>query len=993
VEAIRACLTAEDIALYLTSTATAIDLGALERHVDQCEPCRSSIAAAVRAGRGDDEAFEGADLKIGTPIGRYIVGAVRATGAMSHVLEASDPDLDRTVAIKIVRHRDAMDDERALREGRALARLTHPNVVTVFDVGVWAGGVFLAMELVRGQTVREWSTKPRDWRDIVRIYAAAARGLDAAHRVGLVHRDVKPDNLVLGDDGRVRVIDFGLAVDHARPDGTLGGTPAYMAPEQRGAPTANALSDQYALFVSLFETLEGQRPTDDVAFRRRVPAWLRALVQRGLRHAPVERHSDLAEVARRLERGLGRQRRAAIGAGIALASITSIIAVKVFSGDSVEPPPICRGGEAQLAGVWNAPRKHAMSAAFAAAHRPFADASRATTERLLDTYTARWVAAKTEACEATRVHGTQSEQLLDLRVACFDERLRDVDALVGVFEKADAKVVENAPRAAQQLPQIEGCADIAALTATIRPPSDPTIARKVTEIRKDLTSARASRDAGKLDDAAAAVSSLAERALALDYAPLVAEVLLLRGIVESDTTKVTAESTLSQAADRAEAGRADVIKAEAWTQLVRAATARAHYPDAHRHAGHATAALARLGGGHEDIAARLANYEGGAYTAEGDYAHALALHQRALEIRERIYGPDSPEVATALNSIANVHYNLGHYPDARPTYERSLAIRERVLGAMHPDVAGSHNNFAALLVSLNDFDGAIKHYLRAREIYDALLGKGNPRTAQILANLANVYHYAGRLDEALAALDEALPIQEKASGRDHPLVASALYIKGEIYGDQGKYDLASAAHTRALEIRRAALGEEHPDVAASHNALGLLAMRRGDPKTARKIFDDVLAIQNKLSPDGLDIAQTLSYAADAHLETGDMRGALRMYERGLALDEKHLGPNHPDLAIDLTGIGIARHRLGDARAALEVLERALILSKAPNADRAARARTELATADALWASGGDRRRARELAETARAAFVKVGAGAKTELVQVDRWLASHVVAR
>ncbi|MBS1122410.1 MAG: serine/threonine kinase family protein [Deltaproteobacteria bacterium] len=988
--AIRSCLTAEDIAVYLTSTATAIDLGALERHVDQCEPCRASIAAAVRAGRGDNEEPDAADLQIGTPIGRYIVRAVRGTGAMSHVLEASDPDLDRTIAIKIVRHRDAMDDERALREGRALARLTHPNVVTVFDVGVWTGGVFLAMELVRGQTVREWLATPRAWRDIVRIYAAAARGLDAAHRVGLVHRDVKPDNLVLGDDGRVRVIDFGLAVDHARPDGTLGGTPAYMAPEQREHPAANALSDQYALFVSLYEALEGQRPADDVAVRRRVPAWLRALVQRGLRRAPAERHSDLAEVARRLERGLGRRRRGAIVAGLALASITSIAAVKVVGGESAEGPPICRGAEAQLAGVWSEPRKRAMSMAFAAARRPFADASLATAERLLDTYTSRWVAAKTEACEATRVHGTQSEQLLDLRVACLDERLRGVDALVGVFEKADAKVVENAPRAAQQLPQIEGCADTAALTAPIRPPSDPATARKVAEVRQELAFARASRDAGKFDVAAVAVSSLVTRALALQYAPLIAEVLLLQGVIESDSSKATAESTLSQAADRAEAGRADVVKAEAWTQLVRAAAVRAHYPDAHRHAGHATAALARLGGGHEDIAARLANYEGGAYTAEGDYVHALALHQRALEIRERINGADSPEVATALNSIANVHFNLGHYRDARPAYERSLAIRERVLGAMHPDVAGSHNNLAVLLVSLDDFDAAIAHFLRARVIYDSLLGPGNPRTAQILANLAGVYRDAGRFDEALAALAEALPIQEKASGSDHPLVASALYIKGEIYGDQGKYDLALAAHTRALEIRRAALGDDHPDVAASHDALGLLAMRRGDAKTARKIFDDVLAIQNRIAPDSLDIARTLSYAADAHLETGDVRGALRMYERGLAIDEQQLGPAHPDLAIDLTGVGIARHRLGDARAALEALERALTLAEAPNAERVVRGRAELAAADALWDAGGDRHRARKLAEAAHAAFAKAGAGAKNELAQVERWLASHV---
>jgi serine/threonine protein kinase len=273
----------------------------------------------------------------GTVIGRYVVLARLGAGAMGVVLAAYDPELDRKVALKLLRPRggDAgAARARLQREAQALAKLNHSNVVAVHDVGVHAGHVFVAMEFVDGQTLGAWTqSAPRSWRDVVGVFEAAGRGLAAAHASGLVHRDFKPDNVMIGKDGRVRVMDFGLArategaVEPARAGdlpadksdilatpltqtGAMMGTPAYMAPEQFGGLEVTTRSDQFGFCVALFEALYGERPfggetlgalafnategnVRDVGRTRDVPMWLRRVVLRGLSPRPEDRFPDM----------------------------------------------------------------------------------------------------------------------------------------------------------------------------------------------------------------------------------------------------------------------------------------------------------------------------------------------------------------------------------------------------------------------------------------------------------------------------------------------------------------------------------------------------------------------------------------------------------------------------------------------------------------------------------------------------------------------------
>ncbi len=296
-------------------------------------------------------------LAPGVAIGRYQVERVVGAGGMGVVFAARDRDLGRTVALKVLRRPDNPDaDARLAREARALAKLTHANVVTVYDVGTHEGARFLAMELVEGETLTAWLRRaPRPWRDVVRAFVDAGRGLIATHDAGLVHRDFKPDNVLMDRGGRARVSDFGLArvVDDTAPTGApvghpavaitqtgaIAGTPAYMAPEQLLGRPVDQRADQFGFAVSLYEALAGKRPfgedvpsgidalaalvADVTRHRPRPPPgprWLARIVLRGLEADADLRHPSMEAMVRALERGLGRRRRWTIAAAAAVAA-------------------------------------------------------------------------------------------------------------------------------------------------------------------------------------------------------------------------------------------------------------------------------------------------------------------------------------------------------------------------------------------------------------------------------------------------------------------------------------------------------------------------------------------------------------------------------------------------------------------------------------------------------------------------------------------------
>jgi len=338
---------------------------ALANHAASCDRCHVLIEALVETGgpyattpasdklpaSGDGHATGVLVLGRGTRVGRYVIEAPLGAGGMSVVHAALDPELHRQVAVKLLRparHGQAGSDERdrVMREARALARLSHPNVVTVFDAGAHHGHPFVVMELVDGGSLSAWLRRaPRTTEETIDCLLGAGRGLAAAHAAGVVHRDVKPDNILVGLDGRARVTDFGLAQLGGVPftpegatslamrdpplgstqTGTVMGTPAYMAPEQWRRGQTDARSDQWSFCATLYEALAGVRPfvMEGTAARssaiaegrlaapapgRHVPGWVRQIVMRGLRADPSARWPSMDAVVHAL--ALGRRRHA-----------------------------------------------------------------------------------------------------------------------------------------------------------------------------------------------------------------------------------------------------------------------------------------------------------------------------------------------------------------------------------------------------------------------------------------------------------------------------------------------------------------------------------------------------------------------------------------------------------------------------------------------------------------------------------------------------------
>ena len=296
-----ACPEPDRVLDYLAHRLDPAERDAIEAHVDACAACRQLLVELARTEA--DAIVPRAAAGDPTQIGRYRVDARLGEGGMGTVYAAHDPQLDRKVAVKLV-HPELAERggvERLLREGRALAKVVHPNVVGVHDAGTDGARVYIAMELVEGQTLAAWlRAGERSWRDIARKFVAAGRGLAAAHRQGIIHRDVKPENILLDRDGRPKVADFGLA-GHSDPPlrpsrpiadptsrlthpGTVMGTPAFMSPEQRRGDDVTPATDQYSLCAALANAL-GER--------RSIPRWLRQAIARGMAAEPAQRFPSI----------------------------------------------------------------------------------------------------------------------------------------------------------------------------------------------------------------------------------------------------------------------------------------------------------------------------------------------------------------------------------------------------------------------------------------------------------------------------------------------------------------------------------------------------------------------------------------------------------------------------------------------------------------------------------------------------------------------------
>ena len=554
-----------------------------------------------------------APLAVGSMLDRYMVLEPLGRGGMGVVYAAFDAELDRRVAIKVVRGRRRGNSERRLRllrEAQAMARLNHPNVITVHHVGEHGRRVYLVMEIVRGPTLRTWLLeRRRPWREVMDRFLAAAAGLSAAHAAGVVHRDFKPANVLITDDDRVLVTDFGLArvlesgssspsmpsdssTETSRP---ALGTPAYMAPEQHDGGEVGPAADQYSFCVALYEALYGVRPaTRDGEFPGRrpprdktLPPRVYAVLRRGLSSSAAERYPSMRALSDALRDATRPRplRRAAALVGILACSL----------GYALPESSDCDGARVEWNATWNPQVRDRVTASFVHSGALFADDSAQRAARSLDILTDQWLAARRDICESLD-EGEVSQRIADHRRACLHRIHERADALLASFEDPDAATVEHAPAAAARLGSVERCRSLG--PGDLESPAAPVSSRvdAVANLRRQIERGNELLESGLLSRAMLIADAAVATAHNLDHPPAIAEALLLQGrMLAAHGRELEASDRLAEAYWQALSAHHDTVAHHAAIRLVSLLSRSNHRDQAQRWARHAQAARDRIG--------------------------------------------------------------------------------------------------------------------------------------------------------------------------------------------------------------------------------------------------------------------------------------------------------------------------------------------------------------------------------------------------------------
>ncbi|MEM7155415.1 MAG: serine/threonine-protein kinase [Myxococcota bacterium] len=923
-------------------------------------------------------------------IGRYVVLAVHGRGGAGTVYAAYDDRLDRKVALKVLqpgRRGDEDEQARLWREAQAMAQLSHPNVVTVHEVGRDADGVFVAMEFLSGESLNTWrrSAKPEP-QQVLDVYVRAGQGLAAAHAVGLIHRDFKPHNVVRTDDGAVKVLDFGLArtatetsLDGTNPrdmslslassltrSGLVAGTPAYMSPEQHEGGLIDERSDQYSFCLSLWEGLCGTRPFVEGDERSlwdakrqgpppwptgsaRVPRAVVTAIRRGLAVDPNERwpsmHDLLAELA-----WDPRRRRQRWVLGIVGGGVVALGGAASWSWAQARAER-CSGASAHLQGVWDDERRAEVEAAILGIERPYAGSVWQQTEGALSSYAGEWATAHTEACEATTIRREQSAAAMELQMRCLDRARVELRATVDTLSGADEGVVRRAHQLTGGLQPLARCGDVERLREQEEhgPPPLAEEAEAVEEGRRHLADARSLIRGGLFD---ASQRSLEEARVALsevEYVPVRVEQQLAEGAqFEAKGDYAEAEAAFVSALELGLGQNLRTPAANAAMKLMYVLSA------GHRRADEALRYWSLVqglvaGDDSMEMAAR-GSYAMLSHT-RGDYEAAEAEFRAVYEYYLDSHGPQHHTVARVQLNIANALYGRGRLEESAAVSRASLAAFVAALGPQHPNVAAARLNLATTLGDLGHLDEAEAEARAGLVALEAAQGAEHPDLAMVRLNLANLLDRQGRSQEADEENRRALELFEKTLGPEHPNVATLRLNIAAKYEREDRFDEAEPLIRSALAIFERTLGPDHPNLAVPYNNLGAVLEGRGQ--------DD-----------------------EAEVE----------YRAAVELRARVLDADHPKLARSRYVLARFLLKRGGIVEALPLAEQAWARLRQPDSSVEARSKCAFVLARLLWAHEApqrDRQRARELA-AATAKQLRASGEDHAELLRdVEQWITAH----
>lgn len=962
------------------------------------------LADALRkAGSGDVEARRArAAAKAGlfgktfegTRVDRYIVTELLGRGAMGAVYAAHDPKLGRRIALKVLEKlapaasaelatEDSTEAERSLlREAQALAQVRHPNVIHVYDAGTFEGRIFLTMELIEGETLRSWMEKgaERPWRATVEMLLQAGRGLAAVHDAGLVHRDFKPANVLIGTDGVARVVDFGLA----RVDPTVeleqtalstggsqtvgAGTPAYLAPERFVGEPASVRSDLYSFCVALFEALAGVRPFAGLAslsadpgqamskLPASVPAWLGSILGRGLATQPEDRPASMdalieglevqlrADASRTRRRALLRQ--VAVGAAVVGLGLGSILAFEAV--DRSDKLATCDKGGKVIEAQWPE-RSSAVRDGITGKGLSYAETTAELIEPRLEAWASRWREASTGACIEATLEETMTRPRYERATRCLEVQRAQLEQVLELLAAGEPGAIQNAVGLVTSLPPPDDCTDPDRLRRAAWPAPDQWDATLA--LQKRLAAAGPLQLAGQHERGMGEAEEIVEEARVLGWEPLVAAALLRQARARREAGDYDAAREDFEAAYfTATRAEADLIAIDAATELASLVGDRLAKPEAGRTWIEQADALLSRGPADPRRQAAVLTGRGDVYRANGQWAEAREDYEAALAVDEALLGPDHPDVAASLDGVANILNSMDDFAEASRLHERARSIRERTLGGDHPDVGLSLNNIAKDNIGMGRYEEAQALLLRALEILEAALGPDHVSVSHTLINLGEAHEFGGDLDAAQAAYERAVAIAEATRGVEDWRLVSSLSSLGFVHRARGELDQYKALIERALVIAEASYGPEHPELAGALMNLGV-----------------------------------------AYEFTGDYQAAVSPLQRALPLLESSMGPGHPAVAGAQCNLGSLMGKLGRHEESLAYFERCVEIFDEHEGAQGGEGRARFELARALVAHGPPSEHDRAVA-LARQADADLRARDNADQARLDRikeWLDQH----
>ena len=811
-------------------------------------------------------------------VGRFVLEHELGSGGMGTVYAGLDPQLGRRVALKFLRRLGdgALAEQRLLREARALAQLAHPNVVAIYDFGRYRGRVWLAMEFVPGRTLRTWANQaPRRRTELLDAWLAAGRGLAAVHAAGLIHRDIKPDNVMLGDDGRVRIVDFGLvrAIDHAPKSisnsdhetldelgGSLTargfvGTPAYAAPEQLDG-SADARSDQYSFCVSVWEALCGERPPRlpdgqlDFSARKKLPRRLAGTLIKGMALDARDRFVDmpalLASLAPVRRRGL------LLAAGLVTAAALGFGASVALRQANEGPPPadVCAEVGAPIDALWTPARERLLDRL---------PGSRSIA--VLDRWAEDWHSAARQACEDLHLRSLRSAASLDRRGVCLDRRLAELAALVAAAERGRITAEHELVEWLAQLGDPQACLDEITLGRGVAAVS-PEQTEAIAELRRELVAVNLGNVERSVSERLAAAERLHARARELGWRPLIGEAALALGhvhVLAGDAT--AARERLGEALDVAELEDDIELAAKVWSELNR---------------------IER--------------------TLEFDIERAEWTWQRQAAVFTDV-AAQPRQRARLLSDLGQVHELAARRPAAEQSLREALRLYEVIGPTAAWDHAATLRRLGNLIMDTGRPEQALDLFARAQALESgsdarALDQQRAELDATTMLDEGLALFFAGEHEQAITRLEQALARANHELGPRSELAARIHVSFAAIHAALGQTPRVREHAEQADAISFAVLGPTHPFRTDVLSAVGTAAYLEGRTEVARNAYQQALVVVRRVKPEhSIEVAEAELNLAFVLAELGDRSGAQDLIDHCLPILERELSADDPKLAM------------------------------------------------------------------------------------------------